>query len=294
MQALPDALLLHVLEYVATLDLFKAARADRALRTSAGIVLEARTVRLRDREPGLDEAVASAEPGATIVLSGRHTLDHDLVVTKTLRILGRPFALISGGGHGTVLRCDAPLVCLTGCRIAWTVGMGEPPSRSVVEVNRNVRMLDCHLTMAHAPVSPVVSYAVTVAPGAKFAATRSSFHSWNGPTLKSRMANVTLTECEVSGFGAPVAAQLRGGTAEIVGCTFHNERMDGVALWDAARAAFRSCRICDCARHGIVMRTSRGHLELEQTVFERVEGNEVDYGGTNPPRIRHEMSMMAS
>ena len=293
MHTLPDALLLHVLEYAATLDLFKVARTDRALRTSAGIVLEARTVRLRDREPGLEEAVASAEPGATIVLSGRHKLDRDLVVTKTLRILGEPSALINGGGHGTVLRCDAPLVCLARCRIGWTVGMGALPSRSVVEVNRNVRLLGCHLTMDHAPTSPVVSHAVTVAPGATFAATRSTFHSWNGPTLKARFADVTLTECEISGFGAPVAAQLRGGTAEFVGCTFNNEKMDGVALWDAARVAFRSCRICDCARHGIAVRTSRGHLELEHTVFERVEGTEVDYGSNDTPRIRHEMSMVS-
>ena len=90
---------------------------------------------------------------------------------------------------------------------------------------------------------------------------------------------------------APIWAQ--ASTTEFVGCTFNNEKMDGVALWDAARAAFRNCRICDCARHGIAVRTSRGHLELEHTVFERVEGTEVDYGSNDTPRIRHEMSMVS-
>lgn len=291
MQALPDALLLHVLEYVATLDLFTVARADRALRTSVGTVLEARTVHLRDGEAGLEEAVASAEPGATIVLSGKHTLDRDLVVTKTLRILGGASALICGGGRGTVLRCDAPLVCLEGCRIAWVAGLGAHPSRSVVEVNRNVRLLDCHLTMAHALTSPVVSHAVTVAPGATLAATRSTFHSWNGPTLKSRMANVTLAECEIA-YGSPAVAQLRGGTAEFVGCTFEDGLEYAVALWAGARAVLRNCCIRGCA-NGIHMQTSLGRLKLEETVFEGVS-KEVDCDAIGPPRIRHEMSMMAS
>ena len=210
-------------------DLFKVARADRACASAGDRPGSAYRAPARQRagaggpwrrrSRGHDRSAGKARP--------RSRGDEDAAHT------GEPSALINGGAM-------APFCAATRRSSAWYIAASAGrwgwarPSRSVVEVNRNVRLLDCHHTMDHAPTSPVVSHAVTVAL-VRRSRRRAHVSSWNGPTLKSA--------CRRDAHGGEISVALllrlspwRDG--EFVGCTFNNEKMDGVALWDAARARF--------------------------------------------------------